>query len=162
MFAHPGPRGLWPVIFFLPWFLLGSAYLGEWALDRGARWLRLASSGTHSRLEFSAARLRLIGLGLLLVIAPLAHADPLPVAQGACPVTTQEEARRLGDTLSEQGAYQSAGECYQAAGELALANQAYVRAVEPRSATTAHQLSDQRDQAKTMLRKVELAFHTGH
>jgi len=152
MFHHPGARALWPVVFFLPWFLLGSAYLGEWAVDRGAR----------SRRGFSAARLRLIGLGLLLITAPLARADPLPEGQAPCPVTTLAEARTLGDTLFEQGDYQSAGDCYQAAGELALANRAYVRAVEPRSAVTARQLSDQSDQAKTMLRKVELAFHAGH
>jgi len=127
MFGHSAPKALWPVIFFLPWFLLGSAYLGEWALARGARLIGLASTGTGDRLGFSAARLRLIGLAFLLMTA-----------------------------------YQSAGDCYQAAGELALANRAYVKAVEPRSATTARQLSDQRDQAKTMLRKVELAFHPGH
>jgi hypothetical protein len=98
----------------------------------------------------------------LLITAPLALADPLPEGQAPCPVTTQEQARTLADTLFEQGAYQRAAECYQAAGELALANRAYVRAVEPRSAETARQLSDQRDQAKTMLRKVELAFHSGH
>lgn len=162
MFSHSAPKALWPVIFFLPWFLLGSAYLGEWALARGARLLGLASTGTRDRLGFSAARLRLIGLALLLMTAPLALADPLPAAQGPCAVATTEEARTLADTLFEQGAYQSAGDCYQAAGELALANRAYVRAVEPRSAATARQLSDQRDQAKTILRKVELAFHPGH
>ena len=162
MFPHAGPRGLWPVIFFLPWFLVGSAYLGEWALHRGARWLRLAATGTHYPLEFSAARLRIIALGLLLITAPLALADTVAEGQAPCPVTTHEEARALGDMLFEQGAYQRAGECYQAAGEFALANRAYVRAVEPRSAATARQLSDQRDQAKSMLRKVELAFHAGH
>jgi len=77
-------------------------------------------------------------------------------------VTAQEEARRLGDSLFEQGAYQSAGECYQAAGEYELANRAFVKAVGPRSEVTASQLSEQRDQAKTMLRKVQLAFHSGH
>ena len=162
MFSHHGPRALWPVVFFLPWFFLGSAYLGEWALDRGARLIRLASTGTRYRLGFSAATLRIIGLGLLLITAPLALADPVSEGQAPCPVTTHEEARALGDVLFEQGAYQNAGECYQAAGEFALANRAFVRAVEPRSAATAHQLSDQRDQAKTMLRKVELAFHPGH
>ena len=162
MLSHPGPRALWPVIFFLPWFLLGSAYLGEWALRRGARVLSVASTGSHYRLGFSPARLRVIALGLLLITAPLALADSVAEVQAPCPVTTHEEARALGDVLFEQGAFQSAGECYQAAGEFALANRAYVRAVEPRSAVTAHQLSDQRDQAKSMLRKVEFAFHAGH
>ena len=162
MFVHSAPKALWPVIFFLPWFLLGSAYLGEWALARGARLIGRASTGTRARLGFSAAQLRLIGLALLLVTTPLALADPLPAAQAPCAVATPEEARTLGDTLFEQGAYQSAGDCYQVAGELALANRAYVKAVEPRSAATARQLSDQSYQAKTMLRKVELAFHPAH
>jgi hypothetical protein len=162
MFSHSGPKALWPVIFFLPWFVLGSVYLGDWALDRGARWIGRSSTGAREGLGFSAARLRLIGLALLLMTAPLALADPLPAAEAPCTVATPGEARTLGDTLFEQGAYQSAGDCYQAAGELALANRAYVKAVEPRSAATARQLSDQRDQAKTMLSKVELAFHPGH
>ena len=162
MFSHHSPKALWPVIFFLPWFLLGSAYLAEWAVERGARLFRLRSYDSRTRPGFSAASLRLVGLGLLLITAPLALADPLPEGQALCSVTTQEEARTLADALFEQGAYQRAAGCYQAAGELDLANRAYVRAVEPRSAETARQLSDQRDQAKTMLRKVELAFHAGH
>lgn len=34
MFLHAGPRPLWPVIVFLPWFLLGFAYLIESLLQR--------------------------------------------------------------------------------------------------------------------------------
>lgn len=34
MFLHPGFRPLWPVIFFLPWLLLGAAYLLQWVLHR--------------------------------------------------------------------------------------------------------------------------------
>jgi hypothetical protein len=162
MFSHHGPRALWPVIFFLPWLFLGSAYLYEWVLHRGSRWVRLPATDARYRLTFSASGLRIIVLGLLLITAPLALADPLPEGPSLCPVTTTDEARRLGDSLFEQGAYQSAGECYQAAGELALANRAFVRAVEPKSAATARQLTDQRDQARTMLRKVELAFRSGH
>jgi hypothetical protein len=119
-------------------------------------------------MAFPAGRLRivglglLIGLGLLLITASVALADPVPEAHAPCPVTAREEARRLGDSLFEQGAYQSAGECYQAAGEYGLANRAFVKAVGPQSAVTASQLSEQRDQAKTMLRKVQLAFHPEH
>ena len=167
MFLHTGPRTLWPVIFFLPWFFLGSAYLLEWALHR--RWsIRLPSTGTRYRLAFSAGRLRTIGLGLfialglLLITASVALADPVPEAHAPCPVTTQAEARELGDRLFEEGAYQSAGECYQAAGEYALANRAFVKAVAPQSTATASQLSEQRDRAKMMLRRVELGFHAEH
>jgi len=168
MSLHHGFRALWPVIFFLPWLLLGSAYLGGWALHRLPTLTRLPAIGTRYRVAFAAGRLRiaglglLIGLGLLLITASVALADPVPEAHAPCPVTAQEEARRLGDSLFEQGAYQSAGECYQAAGEYGLANRAFVKAVGPQSEVTASQLSEQRDQAKTMLRKVQLAFQSKH
>jgi hypothetical protein len=168
MSPYHGFKALWPVIFFLPWLLLGSAYLGGWALHRLSSPARLPSIGTRYGMAFPAGRLRivglglLIGLGLLLITASVALADPVPEAHAPCPVTAQEEARRLGDSLFEQGAYQSAGECYQAAGEYGLANRAFVKAVGPQSAVTASQLTEQREQAKTMLRKVELAFHPGH
>ena len=164
MLSHSGSRALWPVIFFLPWLLLGSAYLAEWVLHRGSRLIRLAAIGSRDWTAFSPASLRLIGLGLLLVTAPLALADPLPEGDGqaACAAATHEEARSLGDMLFEQGAYQRAGECYQAAGDFDLANQAFVKAVGPQSAVTARQLSEQRDEAKLMLRKVQLAFRTQH
>jgi hypothetical protein len=36
MFLHAGPRPLWPIIVFLPWLLLGFAYLIESLLRRRA------------------------------------------------------------------------------------------------------------------------------
>jgi hypothetical protein len=162
MFAHTGSRALWPVIFFLPWLFLGSAYLGEWVLQQRPRRIRPSRVGPRHRMALSAGRLRLIALGFFLIIAPLALADQAAEGRVPCPVTTPQEARRLGDTLYEQGAYQSAAECYQAAGEYVLADRAYVKAVGPESAATAHQLSEQRDQAKTMLRKLQLAFRSEH
>jgi hypothetical protein len=167
MLPHHGVRALWPVIFFLPWLLLGGAYLSEWALHRLSRPIRLASIGARYRMAIPAGSLRIVGLGLLiglglfLITASTALADPVPETHAPCPAT-QEEARRLGDSLYEQGAYQSAGECYQAAGEYGLANRAFVKAVGPQSTVTAGQLSEQRDRAKMMLRKVELAFRTEH
>jgi hypothetical protein len=162
MFRHAGYRALWPVIFFLPWLLLGSAYLVEWVFNFRSRSIALPSVGPRHRTAFSAGILLIIAVGLLLIVAPFALADPAPEAPAACPVTAVEQARSLADTLFEQGAYQGAGKCYEAAGEYALANRAFVKAVEPQSAQTVRQLSEQRDQARTMLHKVELAFHAGH
>jgi len=34
VFVHTGFRPLWPVLFFLPWFFLGVAYLVESVLHR--------------------------------------------------------------------------------------------------------------------------------
>jgi signal transduction histidine kinase len=153
------------VVFFLPWLLLGSVYFAEWVLHRGARPIRRTSTGSGHRMALSGAGLRLVALGLLLMTAPLALADPLPEGHAPCPVTTQEEARKLADALSEQAAYQSAGECYEAAGEFALANRAFVKAVEPKSAATARQLSEQRDrmiQAERVAAWRELARRLAH
>lgn len=168
MLLHHGFRASWPVVFFLPWLLLGSAYLSEWASHRLLRPIKTASIGARYRMAFRVGSLRIVGLGLLsglgllLISASVALADPAPGARASCPVTAKEEARRLGDSLYEQGAYQNAGECYQAAGEFDRANRAFVKAVGPQSAATASQLSEQRDQAKMMVRRIELTFHTGH
>jgi hypothetical protein len=99
---------------------------------------------------------------VILAAAPLAQADA-PVAEH-CPVSASapEQARWLADALFEQGAYQRAGECYEAAGDHALADKAFVKAVGPQSATTTRQLSDQRDQAKALFNQLQQAFHAGH
>jgi hypothetical protein len=97
---------------------------------------------------------------LLLTAAPFALADPAPGEH--CPVSTPAQARELADTLFEQGAYQRAGDCYQAAGEYARADRAFLKAVSPESAETARQLSDQRNQAKALLRQVRRAFGADH
>jgi hypothetical protein len=150
------------MIFFLPWLLLGSAYLLEWVLHLRSRSIALPSVGPRHRTAFPVGILLLFALGFLLILAPLALADPVPEAHPACPVSSAEQARSLADTLFEQAAYQGAGKCYEAAGEYALANRAFMKAVEPQSAQTVRQLSEQRDQARTMLHKVELAFRAGH
>ena len=150
------------MIFFLPWLLLGSAYLVEWVLHFRSRAIALPSVGPRHRTAIPVGILLIIALGFLLVVAPLALADPVHEAPPACPVTAVEQARSLADRLFEQGAYQGAGKCYEAAGEYALANRAFMKAVEPQSAQTVRQLSEQRDQAKTMLHKVELAFRAEH
>jgi hypothetical protein len=99
---------------------------------------------------------------LLLMIAPLALADPALEEHCPVPVSTPEQARWLADTLFEQGAYQRAGECYEAAGDHALANKAYLKAVGAQSSATTRQLSEQRDQAKALFRQVQQAFNAGH
>jgi hypothetical protein len=118
----------------------------------------------HRRYLLSARALRSLGLGLvLLTAASLVLADPAP-AEEHCPasVASPEQARWLADALFEQGAYQRAGICYEAAGEHALANKAFLKAVGPQSSTTTRQLSEQRDQAKALFRQLQQAFNPGH
>jgi hypothetical protein len=103
-----------------------------------------------------------IALSLLLSVAPLAVADPVPETHQHCAASDPEQARRLGEVLFAQGAYQRAGECYQAAREYALADRAFLKAVEPEGALTARRLSGQREQGKALLRQVQQAFRTDH
>jgi hypothetical protein len=103
-----------------------------------------------------------IALALFLAAAQVAVADPAPEGYADCPASSLEQARSLGDELFEQGDFRRAGNCYQAAGEYALANRAFFKAVEPESAATAQQLSDQTDHAKMLLRTVGRAFHAEH
>ena len=162
MFAHSGYRPLWPLIFFLPWLFLGSAYLGGWVLHRRSRSIGLSSVRPRQRTALLAGILLIIAFCFLLIISPSALADPVRESVTACPVTAEEQARSLADSLFERGDYQSAGVCYQAAGQYVLANRAFMKALEPQSELTAHQLSEQRDQAKILLRKVQLAFRSQH
>ena len=157
MFVHAGFRSLWPVVFFLPWVLLSGAYLLAWVLHR--RVLHRRSRARLSRPDTKA--LSIMGLSLLLVAARLALAAPGTEDREGCPVST-EEARSLGDSLFEQGSYQAAGECYLAARDYDRANRAFVKAVGPASASTASQLSDQGELAKSMLRKLQGAFRSQH
>jgi hypothetical protein len=106
---------------------------------------------------------RCLGLSLLLLLAaPLSLADAPPAERCPVPVSAPEQARWLADALFEQGAYQRAGECYEAAGDHALADKAFVKAVGPQSSTTARELAAQRDQAKALFKQLRQAFRAGH
>jgi hypothetical protein len=171
IFAHVGFRPLWPALLFLPLLLVGVAFILESVLHRRSLPAPIRPvSGLPSRNDrhprhrasHPPAVLGFVALGLLVTAAPVTLADPAPEEHPRCAVSSRQEARSLGDELFEQGAYQHAGECYQAAGELALADRAFVRAVEPQSAQTARKLADQGNQAKALARKVQQAFRTDH
>ncbi|HEY6824413.1 MAG TPA: hypothetical protein VI195_08225 [Steroidobacteraceae bacterium] len=92
----------------------------------------------------------------------MALADAALEERAPCPVSSQEQARGLAEVLFQQGDFQHSGACYQAAGEYALANRAFLKAVEPQSAKTAQQLSDQGEQAKALAHKLQRAFGVEH
>jgi hypothetical protein len=79
------------------------------------------------------AGLRAAAAMLTVAAAPLVSADPPVDAQQHCAVATPAQARRVAQQLLDQAAYQRAGECYQAAGDLARANLAFLKAVGPES-----------------------------
>jgi hypothetical protein len=102
--------------------------------------------------------LRAAAAAILLAATRLALADAAPEERAPCPVSTQDQARGLAQVLFEQGDFQHSGACYQAAGEYALANRAFLKAIEPQSAKTARQLSEQGEQTKDLVRKMRRAF----
>jgi len=107
--------------------------------------------------------LRSLGLGLLLLTAgSLALADSASEEHCAASASSPEQAHWLADALFEQGAYRRAGVCYEAAGDHALANKAFLKAVGPQSSATARQLSEQRDQAHVLFRQLQQAFNPAH
>jgi len=115
----------------------------------------------RSRATLNRVPMKVLAVALLLLTAsPFALADP--AAAEPCPVSTPAQAREVADTLFEQGAYQRAGDCYQAAGEYSLADKAFLKAVRPESAVIARQLADHRDQAKALLHQVQRAFGANH
>jgi hypothetical protein len=95
---------------------------------------------------------------LSFAAAPLALADAPIDAQAHCGVTTSQEAAWMAERLFEQGVYERAGQCYEAAGDFRHANVAFVKAVEAQSNAAESRLSAQRDQAKALFRQVEQSF----
>lgn len=79
-----------------------------------------------------------------------------------CGEVSAERARSLADKASQDGAYQRAGECYLAAGEHALANQAFVRASAQAGGDTSRRLAvnlnDVKADFKAQARQMKQAF----
>lgn len=100
------------------------------------------------------------------VDSPATAATPETVvvveANWNCGEVSAERARSLADKASQDGAYQRAGECYLAAGENALANQAFVRAsaqaTGDSSRRLAANLNDVKADVKAQARQMKLAF----
>jgi hypothetical protein len=99
---------------------------------------------------------------LAVAIAPVGRTDPAPEDAAVCAAVTPEQAKWLADQLYRQRQYQRAGDCYQAAGNLADANEAFVKAVPANSDTTAKDIKRQSQIAKTLFRGVQQAFRSNH
>jgi len=104
--------------------------------------------------------LRVLAASLMVAATTLSLADPVIDKLQDCGASSPQEARSLGDLLLDQGAYQHAGRCYEAAGDYDLANRAYLKAVEPTSKAAARELGRQRDQTKALYRNLQQAFRT--
>jgi hypothetical protein len=109
-------------------------------------------------------------LGVALIgVAGVAFGDVLPVAAttetvvvlGAsldCNEASPEHARQLADKASQDGAYQRAGECYLAAGQHALADQAFVKASAQQRDDTSRRLASNLNDVKAQARQMKQAF----
>ena len=109
------------------------------------------------------AALALVGIaGVALADAPPAEAAETVVVlgtAGACKeATTPEHARTLADKAWQDGAYRLAGECYVAAGEHALANEAFVKASAQTSGDTSRRLASNLNDVKAQARQMKQAF----
>jgi hypothetical protein len=105
----------------------------------------------------------IVTLGILAVaIAPVGRTEPTLGDASGCAAATPEQAKWLAHQLSLQGQYQRAGDCYQAAGDLADANVAFVRAVHANGDATAKDLQRQGQIAKTLFTGVQQAFRSNH
>jgi hypothetical protein len=106
----------------------------------------------------------IVTLGVLTVaIAPVGRAEqPTPDNARGCVAGTPEQAKWLADRLYRQAQYERAGDCYQAAGDLADANEAFVKAIEANSDATAKDLKHQGQVAKTLFIGMQRAFRSNH
>src|SRR6202045_991179 len=75
-----------------------------------------------------------------------------------CGEVSAERARSIADKASQDGAYQRAGECYLAAGEHAVANEAFVKASAQASGDTSRRLASNLSDVKAQARQMKQAF----
>ena len=97
-----------------------------------------------------------------VALAQVAWADPAAETLRVCEAASPHEAAVLADRLFERAQYQHAGACYQAAGDMAHANLAYLKASGPQGEDTARALKAQGDAAKALFASVGHAFHKDH
>jgi hypothetical protein len=107
----------------------------------------------------------LVGLALLGVtgIALADVQETVVIVGGAetslnCSEATPERARWLADKASQDGAFQRAGECYLAAGQQSLADQAFVKASAQSKDDTSRRLVSNLNDVKAQARQMKQAF----
>jgi hypothetical protein len=165
MFAHSAFRPVWPVVLFLPWLLVGMAYIVEALLTqrraRSVSMQRAAGAQVRPRPRRIGAGLMVLGL-VGLAANHVARADPATAATPACEASGPQEARQLADQLYEGGEYRRAGACYDLAGDPVRAQRAYLKAAGPSSEATARRFKEQGNTASAVFSQVQHAFRGPH
>ena len=83
-----------------------------------------------------------------------------PTAELRCIATTPQRAREIAEQAWQDGSYQRAGECYLAAGEPAMADRAFLKAVPPQAAVTSQRVAENGDQVKAQIRRWNQALRS--
>lgn len=97
-----------------------------------------------------------------LAATRLVLADPAPNGPPPCEAASSEEAKSLADRLYERQEYQRAGACYEAAGDPARAQRAFMKAVGPSSEAAARGIKEQGDAAKALIARLQRPFRRDH
>jgi hypothetical protein len=77
-----------------------------------------------------------------------------------CIATTPQRAREIAERAWQDGSYQLAGECYLVAGEPAMADRAFLKAVAPQAAVTSQRVAENGDQVKAQIRRWNQALRS--
>ena len=83
-----------------------------------------------------------------------------PTAELRCVATSPQRAREIAEQAWQDGSYQLAGECYLAAGEPAMADRAFLKAVAPQAAATSQRVAENGDQVKAQIRRWNQALRS--
>jgi hypothetical protein len=83
-----------------------------------------------------------------------------PTAELRCTAASAQRAREIAEQAWQDGSYQLAGECYLAAGEPAMADRAFLKAVAPLAAVTSQRVAENGDQVKAQLRQWKQALRS--
>jgi hypothetical protein len=86
--------------------------------------------------------------------------DVAPTAELRCIETSPQRAREIAEQAWQDGSYQLAGECYLAAGEPAMADRAFLKAVAPQAAVTSQRVAENGDQVKAQIRRWNQALRS--
>ena len=86
--------------------------------------------------------------------------DVAPTAELRCIETSPQRAREIAEQAWQDGSYQRAGECYLVAGEPAMADRAFLKAVAPQAAVTSQRVAENGDQVKAQIRRWNQALRS--
>jgi hypothetical protein len=112
----------------------------------------------HSRLLVASVLLTVSGLGFADVPRGDVAETVIVESSWNCKEVAPERARWLAQKAWHDGAYQRAGECYVAAGDHALANEAFVKASAVSSGDTSQRLASNLNDVKAQARQMKQAF----